>query len=418
MTSKSDIWAILHCHTLVKITAQGLILNVIGKRGTSGYKDGSILEALFDFGFWLSGIGELQIGDIVFTDPNNHRLRALSANECSVTTLAGTGAAGHLDGPAEQAIFNHPASLVIAMDQSIFISDVSNRCLRILRNGTVTTLSEAPQAGKPFDPELLLPAGLAYSPKGQLIVSDSLDHSICRVTQERMTCLAGSTKGYVDGAIDEARICSPTGLALTSAGDLLVCDAGNHAVRILMEGRISTVFAPKDIPALSRDSQTPGTELSSVWPRAIVLGPDALIYLADLQGIVLLSGPAQFSVPLPDDLIRGSGCQILPASSIATTIQQHLVPLAEILSRQLTMIDIRFGMLKLVRTTSLLLHQCSLHIAQETGDRPDSFQELIARTVSIMHDVSALIITNPSSELVVRYLQLLRECYLSFLMFF
>ena len=423
MTSKGEIWTILHNHTLVKITSQGLISSIVGKRGISGYKDGSILEALFDFGFWLSGIGELQSGDIIFTDPSNHRIRLLGTGESTISTIAGTGGAGFLDGPAEQAIFNHPASLVVAFDQSIFIADVSNRCLRRLLNGVVTTISEAPEAGKAFDPELLLPSGLAYSPKGQLIVADSLDHSICRVTHDRVTCLAGSTKGYMDGAIDEARMCSPAGLALTPAGDLLVCDAGNHAVRILMEGRISTVFAPKDIPALSRDSQTPGCELTSVWPRAIVLGPDATMYLADLQGIVLLSGPAQFTIPLPDDMIRSTDSLAVGKigaldSPIAITIQQHLVPLADVLSRQLTMIDIRLGMLKLVRTTSLLLHQCSLHISKETGDRSDSFKELIARTVSIMHDVSTLILNSPASELVVKYLQLLRECYLSFLMFF
>jgi sugar lactone lactonase YvrE len=134
-------------------------------------------------------------GSIYISDTGNNRIIKLDALG-QATVFAGTGIAGYQDGT--DAKFNGPTRLVADTDGTIYVADTGNhRIRRITPDGSVTTLA------------------------GTGVAGDSGD-------------------GYL--ALD-AKLNTPTGLALDGRGNLYVADTGNHKLRIikLSSGEIASV---------------------------------------------------------------------------------------------------------------------------------------------------------------------------------
>jgi hypothetical protein len=387
-----------------------------GKYGAPGYEDGNLVQARFNFGYWLSGICELETGEMVFSDPLNHVIRYVHADESAISTLAGAGKAGHLDGPLRSSLFDLPTCLALGIGGSIFVTDSQNGHIRRISDGMVTTMCKTPETlidsiSCDITP-LISPTGITYTPKGQLIVADSVGNSLCRVSLDRVALLAGGSKGFVDGSLEDGSLFQPTGVLLTPIGDLIICDSGNHAIRALIDGQLTTVFAPSDLPQLLPSSQIPGTLLGTLWPRSIVLGYDANLFVADLQGLIRLSGPAVFSVPLPDEMIQEQ--PIPPSQSILLLVTGTLLPCLDRLLKaaknghkiqSLPTAEI----LPLTKATQLLLCHCARFAALH--DCTEANESLIQRAVSILIELAN---TPATSVLVLAHLTKLKELFLQF----
>ena len=85
----------------------GQVTALAGARDQAGYVDGTGAAARFDGAY---DVAVLPDGRIAVSDFNNHRVRAVTLAGV-VTTLAGTGTAGHADGAASTATFGHPQAL-------------------------------------------------------------------------------------------------------------------------------------------------------------------------------------------------------------------------------------------------------------------------------------------------------------------
>lgn len=408
------LWALVHTHVIVKITAAGVPTIVAGKLNRAGYKDGKPTDAMFNFGYWLSGITELASGDLVFTDPLNHAIRYLRADESNVATFAGAGRPGYQDGALNEALFDHPTSLVFANTGALFVCDTHNKCVRMIKDNMVSTLGSGPSDPDPISDFVVL-SGIAYHPKGQLLVSDAMDHSLSRVTQARVTNLTGSTQGYVDGAIDEARLSDPLGLVLTPLSDLLVCDSGNSAIRMLTGGQICTVFAPQGTPTLSSASQLSGARLSALFPRAVTLGAEGLLYVADLQGIVVLSGPANARVPTPHGARKGPQKAELQ-KALYEAIHTGVVPLIDIFQAQRQNLDPTLLLLRIVKSTNLLLSKCGKILASSTLDEAGekALRGVISHAISHLQELTQLVIVSPFSADIPSTMGKLKACLISF----
>ncbi len=149
--------------------------------GAIGFQDGSAAEASF-----IEPLGLTTMGDsIIVADAGSQRIRQI-APDGSVTTLAGSGslgqlglsvAGGYADGPAAQSRFNHPAAIAAEADGSLIIADTRNHCLRLIRNGVVSTFAGSPTVNAAIDGPLRkakfkAPRGLALAPDGALYVAD------------------------------------------------------------------------------------------------------------------------------------------------------------------------------------------------------------------------------------------------------
>ena len=96
--------------------------------GEPGYRDGPALSAEFDVPI---GIDVDAKGNVYVVDSGAHRIRRISPDG-TVSTVAGNGLAGYVDGPAAEAEFWHPADIAVAPDGRLYVADWKNHRIRVI----------------------------------------------------------------------------------------------------------------------------------------------------------------------------------------------------------------------------------------------------------------------------------------------
>jgi sugar lactone lactonase YvrE len=168
----------------------------------------------------------------------------------SVTTLAGQAlVSGTADGTSTNAQFNDPAAMVTDANGDLFVADSQNHAIRkITTNGVVTVFAgqlgvAGTRDGTGTNAQFNTPSGLAFDALGNLYVADTANHTIRKITPAAaVSTIAGIAGfgGYADGAAGTAQFSSPLGLAVAANGDLFVADSGNHCIRQIASGAVST----------------------------------------------------------------------------------------------------------------------------------------------------------------------------------
>src|SRR6266850_7423131 len=243
-----------------KITAEGVVSTVAGT-GTAGYLDGQANAAQFDGPI---GVALDAKGNIYVADTYNDRIRKISL-EGQVSTLAGAGRPGYSDGDAASALFDTPCAIVVSADGTLYVADTGNNQLRkITTAGQVTTLTVT----FPADPNRswLKPTGLAQTHDGFLYVTELDRGTVIQIAPDGKACvIAGNGSGYADGSGDVARFNQPAGLAIDPRnGELVVADGANYLVRKLSRSEVGTTAASTELlPRLT--PETLGEE-NLLWP--------------------------------------------------------------------------------------------------------------------------------------------------------
>jgi sugar lactone lactonase YvrE len=148
------------------------------------------------------------------------------ASAC-VTTVAGTGQKGNVDGATKQAQFSMPHSVVIDSESNVHVADYGNMNLtRIISRGSVSTPPENPIS-------FPHPENVATDASGNRYVADMYENRILKITPAgETTVLAGTGQsGDADGDASLATFSLPTGLAFDAHGALYVADMGNAKIR-------------------------------------------------------------------------------------------------------------------------------------------------------------------------------------------
>lgn len=220
-------------HRLRRINAVGVVSTWAGD-GSEGYQDGAAAQAKLSGprGLALDGFGNLYVADGL-----NHRIRKVS-QEGVVTTVAGSGQLGFKDGPATSASFNYPTGICIDKSGNLYVADMNNhRLRRISPGGTVSTLAGSGEAGHQdgagSSAKFNKPSAVLFAPTGQLLVAEAGNHRIRAVGLDAsVSTLAGSgTQGWADGPAAQALFSVPVALALDAGGNLLIADSGTHRIR-------------------------------------------------------------------------------------------------------------------------------------------------------------------------------------------
>ncbi len=235
-------------HTIRRITPAGVVTTFAGKAGESGAANGTGSAARFNL---PTDVAVDSTGTVYVADSTNHLIRKITAAD-EVSTLAGSVAApGVADGAGTTARFNYPSGLAVTPAGDIIIADSFNHTIRrITPNGTVTTVAGlAGQSGSDDGTGTAArfnhPMGVAVDAAGNLFVADSSNVIIRRITPAGVvTTFAGSTGkvGTVDGVGSAARFHPPSDVAVGPDGQVLVADLFNCAVRrITPDGTVTTL---------------------------------------------------------------------------------------------------------------------------------------------------------------------------------
>jgi hypothetical protein len=107
-----------------KIDALGVVTTLAGD-GTKGFADGTGSTAQFNR---PCGIAVDSVGSVIVADPLNHRIRKIAPNGI-VSTIAGNGIPGSVDGPASSAQFNYPYG--VAVDNQDNVSNLYEERMRL-----------------------------------------------------------------------------------------------------------------------------------------------------------------------------------------------------------------------------------------------------------------------------------------------
>ncbi len=184
-----------------------------------------------------SGIAVTKNGDLIVADSGSHTIKSVNTKG-AVTVIAGVnGKQGFADGDAATAMFNAPIGVAVGVDGKIFVADTYNDRIRVIENGKVTTI-------------------------------------------------AGSGKGYTDGVGDQAKVDTPTGIAVWQ-DKLLIADAGNRRIRVVEPTGIVWTLVGNGEQDL-RDGLL--SAAAFVQPIAITVSKNGQIYVADGNAIRMISG--------------------------------------------------------------------------------------------------------------------------------
>ena len=215
-------------------------------------------------------------GEVYVANTGRNQILRLT-DRGQLRAVAGTGRGGYLDGAADAAAFSQPGSLAASGDGGLMVVDQEDSVVRAIvpgedglfdsdlplahigrlpRLGGVSVTTFAGRSGHTYygtprfrDGRANLarfdrPWGMALDAAGNVIVADSQNHAIRRISTDGTvsTLAGGNGEGSRDGAGDEAQFSWPEGVVVDANGCVYVADSGNSLIRkIAPDGAVSTV---------------------------------------------------------------------------------------------------------------------------------------------------------------------------------
>jgi sugar lactone lactonase YvrE len=242
--------------------AAGYLVTTLAGSSQAGSGDGTGGSAGFD---GPQGVAVDGAGNVYVADTQNNIIRMVTPAGV-VSTIAGaanpnaaTSPGTDVDGVGPAARFNDPTGIAVDGSGNLYVADCGNETIRRitpLRDPTVsggavlwsvTTIAGGTQGntdGVGAAAEFNSPIGIAVDRAGNLYVADQANNEIRMITPTSsdgatswvVTTLAGGSANPlalvpVDGANDFATFNSPTGVAVDTAGNVYVTDAGDETLR-------------------------------------------------------------------------------------------------------------------------------------------------------------------------------------------
>ncbi|MBK7660291.1 MAG: hypothetical protein IPJ28_14685 [Betaproteobacteria bacterium] len=243
--------------TIRLVTSAGVVTTYAGTAGNQGGIDGTGAAARFTDPY---GVAVDPNGNVYVADTAGNRIRKIAPGGI-VTTFAGSATAGTADGTGTAARFDEPRGVATDVDGNVYVADYQNHAIRkITPAGVVTTLAGTTGTGGNADgtgtaARFREPQGVAVDSSGNVYVADSSNHTIRLITPGGVvTTLAGIAgfSGNTNGAaIGLARFREPRGVAVDGSGNVYVADYGNHAIRKISGGTVSTLAGSAGVPGIA-----------------------------------------------------------------------------------------------------------------------------------------------------------------------
>jgi sugar lactone lactonase YvrE len=216
--------------------------------------------------------------------------------------LAGDGTPTARDGRALDAGFSEPFGLAVGPDGTLFIADAGDHhAIRVLSpDGTLFTLAGGARGfadGRGTDARFDTPSGVALTASGSLIVADTANNAIREVSPDGQvrTLAGGGPPGFVDGPAAAARFNGPIGVAVDADARIVVADSYNDRVRLLTpDGEVTTLAG-----GARGFADGAGADARFDTPAGIAVMPDGTVLVADTGNnlVRLVDGHGHVATP-------------------------------------------------------------------------------------------------------------------------
>jgi secreted PhoX family phosphatase len=279
-------------------------------------------------------------GNLLIADYRNGRIRVVAAvtgtyygkamTAGHIYTAVGGGTHGLGDGgPATHAQLGYPDMMALDSAGNLLIADAGDGRIRLVAAATGTYYGKAMTAGHIYtvagggthglgngrmatQAKLRFPTGIAVDSAGNLVIAD-FDGNRIRVvaastgtfygkamTAEHIYTVAGNGTGKFSGdggPATQAELWAPDGVAVDSAGNLLIADLNNNRVRLIAASTgtyYGQAMTASDIYTVAGDGTWgfsgdggPATQAALRGPRAVTVDSAGNLLIADSYNSVI-----------------------------------------------------------------------------------------------------------------------------------
>jgi DNA-binding beta-propeller fold protein YncE len=226
------------------------VTTLAGGRPPYAFADGSGTNAYFES---ASGVAIDASGNIIVADSGSRRIRKVTPGGVT-TTLAGSGSSMFANGVGTGASFISPYGVAVDSSGNVIVADSGNHRIRkVTPGGVVTTLAgsgsgtfaDGTGAGASFNS----PYGVAVDASGNAFVADFWNYCIRRVTPAGVVtsfagrCGQSGSGNPTDGTGTSARFGTVSGVAIDANGTLFMAESTNNCIRKVTPGGVVTTLA-------------------------------------------------------------------------------------------------------------------------------------------------------------------------------
>lgn len=284
-------------YVIRRITPLGIISTYAGNGqpapGPNSGNNGPATKA--SLGIISGGLAVDSAGNLYLAEDLTNQIRKISPNG-TITTFAGSGTIGYMDGPALSAQFYFPLGIALDTAGNLFVADSNNGVVRkVTQAGVVSTVAGTPffgfsgDGGSALMAAFKFPEGVTVGGNGDLYIEDTGNFRVRAVSASgTITSVAGD--GQFEPTQDgtpaaNASLSGPNFLSFDPSGRLLIADTGDYTVkRINSDGTIQTI-AGLGILGVGQGYQLvfggPATGTLLGTPRKAVADTKGNIYISD-----------------------------------------------------------------------------------------------------------------------------------------